>query len=97
MANKNMNLGSGKDDNEMRIQFGLILALCQNCAILHNPLFHAQNFNLFKGRSPMFVWRSTTASLSSTARNFILSACRSKTLAESVLDLRRWMRAKSPG
>ena len=43
MANKNTNLGSGKDDNEMRIQFGLILALCQNCAILHNPLFHAQN------------------------------------------------------
>ena len=54
MANKNTNPGSGKDDNEMRIQFGLILALCQNCAILHNPLFHAQNSNLFKGLSPMF-------------------------------------------
>ena len=54
MANKNTNLGSGKDDNEMRIQFGLILALCRNCAILHNPLFHAQNSNLFKGLSPMF-------------------------------------------
>ena len=48
MANKNTNPGSGKDDNEMRIQFGLILALCQNCAISHNPLFHAQNSNLFK-------------------------------------------------
>ena len=48
MANKNTNPGGGKDDNEMRIQFGLILALCQNCAILHNPLFHAQNSNLFK-------------------------------------------------
>ena len=54
MANKNTNPGGGKDDNEMRIQFGLILALCQNCAILHNPLFHAQNSNLFKGLSPMF-------------------------------------------
>ena len=54
MANKNTNPGSGKDDNEMRIQFGLILALCQNCVILHNPLFHAQNSNLFKGLSPMF-------------------------------------------
>ena len=49
MANKNTNPGIGKDDNEMRIQFGLILALCQNCAILHNPLFHAQNSNLIKG------------------------------------------------
>ena len=48
MANKNTNPGGGKDDNEMRIQFGLILALCQNCAILHNPLFHAQNSNLFE-------------------------------------------------
>ena len=56
MANKkNTNLGGGKDDNEMRIQFGLILALCQNCAISHNPLFHAQNSNLFKGLSPMFL------------------------------------------
>ena len=54
MANKNTNPRGGKDDNEMRIQFGLILALCQNCAILHNPLFHAQNSNLFKGLSPMF-------------------------------------------
>ena len=54
MANKNTNPGVGKDDNEMRIQFGLILALCQNCAISHNPLFHAQNSNLFKGLSPMF-------------------------------------------
>ena len=54
MANKNTNPGGGKDDNKMRIQFGLILALCQNCAILHNPLFHAQNSNLFKGFSPMF-------------------------------------------
>ena len=54
MANKNTNPGGGKDDNEMRIQFGLILALCPNCAILHNPLFHAQNSNLFKGLSPMF-------------------------------------------
>ena len=54
MAKKNTNPGGGKDDNEMRIQFGLILALCQNCAILHNPLFHAQNSNLFKGLSPMF-------------------------------------------
>ena len=52
MANKNTNPGGGKDDNEMRIQFGLILALCQNCAISHNPLFHAQNSNLFKGLSP---------------------------------------------
>ena len=49
MANKNTNPGSGEDDNEMRIQFGLILALCQNCAISHNPLFHTQNSNLFKG------------------------------------------------
>ena len=49
MANKNTNPGGVKDDNEMRIQFGLILALCQNCAILHNPLFHAHNSNLFKG------------------------------------------------
>ena len=49
MANKNTNPGIGKDDNEMRIQFGLILALCQNCAILHNPLFNAQNSNLIKG------------------------------------------------
>ena len=49
MANKNTNPGGGKDDNEMRIQFGLILALCQNCAISHNPLFYAQNSNLFKG------------------------------------------------
>ena len=55
MANKNTNPGGGKDDNEMRIQFGLILALCQNCAISHNPLFHAQNSNLFKGLSPMFT------------------------------------------
>ena len=55
MANKNTNPGSGKDDNEMRIQFGLILALCQNCAISHNPLFHAQNSNLFKLLSPMFL------------------------------------------
>ena len=54
MANKNTNQGGGKDDNEMRIQFGLILALCQNCAILHNPLFHGQNSNLFKGLSLMF-------------------------------------------
>ena len=54
MANKNTNPGGSKDDNEMRIQFGLILALCQNCAISHNPLFHAQNSNLFKGLSPMF-------------------------------------------
>ena len=54
MANKNTNPGGGKDDNEMRIQFGLILALCQNCAILHTPLFHAQNSNLFKGLSPRF-------------------------------------------
>ena len=54
MVNKNTNPGSGKDDNEMRIQFGLILALCQNCAISHNPLFHAQNSNLFKLLSPMF-------------------------------------------
>ena len=52
MANKNTNPGIGKDDNEMRIQFGLILALCQNCAILHNPLFHAQNSNLFKVADP---------------------------------------------
>ena len=52
MANKNTNPGGGKDDNEMRIQFGLILALCQNCAILHNPLFHAQNSNLFKVALP---------------------------------------------
>ena len=52
MTNKNTNPGGGKDDNEMRIQFGLILALCQNCAISHNPLFHAQNSNLFKGCSP---------------------------------------------
>ena len=55
MANKNTNPGCGKDDNEMRIQFGLILALCQNCAISHNPLFHAQNSNLFKLLSPMFI------------------------------------------
>ena len=54
MANKNTNLGSDKDDNGMRIHFGLILALCQNCTISHNPLFHAQNSNLFKGLSPMF-------------------------------------------
>ena len=54
MANKNTNPGGGKDDNEMRIQFGLILALCQNCAISHNSLFHTQNSNLFKGLSPMF-------------------------------------------
>ena len=54
MANKNTNPSSGKDDNEMRILFGLILALCQNCAISHNPLFHAQNSNLFKLLSPMF-------------------------------------------
>ena len=57
MANKNTNPGGGKDDNEMRIQFGLILALCQNCAISHNPLFHAQNSNLFKGLSPAFPAR----------------------------------------
>ena len=55
MANKNTNPGGGKDDNEMRIQFGLILALCQNCAIFHNSLFHAQNSNLFKLLSPMFL------------------------------------------
>ena len=55
MANKNTNPGGGKDDNEMRIQFGLILALCQNCAISHNPVFHAQNSNLFKGLFPMFT------------------------------------------
>ena len=54
MANRNTNPDIGKDDNEIRIQFGLILALCQNCAILHNPLFHAQKSNLFKGLSPMF-------------------------------------------
>ena len=54
MANKNTNPGSGKDDNEMRIQFGLILALCQNCAILHNPLFHAQNSNLFEVYPQLF-------------------------------------------
>ena len=54
MANKNTNPGGGKDDNEMRIQFGLILALCQNCAILHNPLFHAQNSNLFEVYPQMF-------------------------------------------
>jgi hypothetical protein len=60
MANKNTNPGGGKDDNEMRIQFGLILALCQNCAISHNPLFHAQNSNLFKGLSPMFPNRILT-------------------------------------
>ena len=52
MANKNTNPGSGKDDNEMRIQFGLILALCQNFAISHNSLFHTQNSNLFKLLSP---------------------------------------------
>ena len=50
MANKNTNPVGGEDDNEMRIQFGLILTLCQNFAISHNPLFHAQNSNLFKGR-----------------------------------------------
>ena len=54
MAKRNTNPGGGKDDNEMRIQFGLILALCQNCAISHNPVFHAQNSNLFKGLPPMF-------------------------------------------
>ena len=54
MANKNTNPGGGKDDNEMRIQFGLILALCQNCAILHNPLFHTQNSNLFEVYPQMF-------------------------------------------
>ena len=27
MANKNTNLGGGKDDNEMRIWFGLILKI----------------------------------------------------------------------
>ena len=56
MANKNTNPGGGKDDNEMRIQFGLILALCQNCAILHNPLFHAQNSNLFEVSPRCFQW-----------------------------------------
>ena len=60
MANKNTNPGGGKDDNEMRIQFGLILALCQNCAISHNPLFHAQNSNLFKGLSPENPWHRKT-------------------------------------
>ena len=54
MADKNTNPIGGKDDNEMRIHFGLILALCQNSAISHNPLFYAQNSNLFKGHSPMF-------------------------------------------
>ena len=54
MTTKNTNPGGGKDDNEMRIQFGLILALCQNCAILHNPLFHAQNSNLFEVYPQMF-------------------------------------------
>ena len=54
MGKRNTNPDIGKDDNEMRIQFGLILALCQNCAILHNPLFNAQNSNLIKGLSPMF-------------------------------------------
>ena len=54
MANKNTNPGGSKDDNEMRIQFGLILALCQNCAISHNPLFHAQNSNLFEVYPQMF-------------------------------------------
>ena len=54
MANRNTNSGGGKDDNEMRIQFGLILALCQNCAILHNLLFHAQNSNLFEVYPQMF-------------------------------------------
>ena len=49
MGKRNTNPDIGKDDNEMRIQFGLILALCQNCAISHNTLFHAQNSNLFKG------------------------------------------------
>ena len=57
MANKNTNPGGGKDDNEMRIQFGLILALCQNCAILHNPLFHAQNSNLFEVYPQLFPFR----------------------------------------
>ena len=70
MANKkNTNPGGGKDDNEMRIQFGLILALCQNCAILHNPLFHAQNSNLFKGLSPMFP-PSTTPTLTTPHYNY---------------------------
>ena len=49
MADKNTNPIGSKDDNEMRIHFGLILALCQNSAISHNPLFHAQNSNLIKG------------------------------------------------
>jgi hypothetical protein len=55
MANKNTNPGGGKDDNEMRIQFGLILALYQNCAILHNPLFHVQNSNLFEVYPQLFL------------------------------------------
>ena len=33
MGKRNTNPDIGKDDNEMRIQFGLILALCYNVGL----------------------------------------------------------------
>ena len=88
MANKNTNPGSGKDDNEMRIQFGLILALCQNCAILHNPLFYAQNSNLFKLLSPMFP-RCFKTSLAFHDRFLIIDGKELYLIGASLKDLGR--------
>ncbi len=39
MANKNTNPGSGKDDNEMRIQFGMILSILRRRRINENMVW----------------------------------------------------------
>ena len=39
MANKNTNPGSGKDDNEMRIQFGMILTVLRGRRINENMVW----------------------------------------------------------
>ena len=38
MANRNTNPGSGKDDNEMRIQFGMILSSLRRRRINENMI-----------------------------------------------------------
>ena len=45
MANKNTNPGGGKDDNEMRIRFGAILALVMSLRQNENTVWTDSQLN----------------------------------------------------